>query len=113
MSSQVSQVETAKGPHVDKQGERIQANCAKIWGAHRAYELDIQTDDYKHYQCFVREDFGDEYSTPLIMTLLCTGEEAAWHELDCMLSCWAGQNESGQLITREKKLEIVLEHRED
>jgi hypothetical protein len=87
------------------QGERIQANCKKIWGAEKDFELDIETDDYEYYSCLVREDRGDSFGPPLTMTSLCYGEDRAWDELDRMLSLWARQAD-GEEMTRKETLDI-------
>ncbi|CAO2650138.1 Nn.00g014300.m01.CDS01 [Neocucurbitaria sp. VM-36] len=88
------------------QGQRIEANCKKIWGADKTYDLTIETDDYEHYMCHVKVDYGTSYGPPLTMTSLCNGPDRAWNELDRMLRLWARQVESGRPMTREENLEI-------
>jgi hypothetical protein len=86
--------------------QRIEANCKKIWGADKEFDIDIETDDYEHYACVVKEDRGLSFSSPLTMTNFCNGPDRAWEELDRMLRTWARQVESGRPMTREECLEI-------
>jgi hypothetical protein len=41
----------AQGP---TQYQRIEANCKKIWGAEKDFEIDIETDDWEYYSGMVR-----------------------------------------------------------
>ncbi|KAF2471452.1 uncharacterized protein BDR25DRAFT_368293 [Lindgomyces ingoldianus] len=86
--------------------ERIKENCKKIWGADKEFEFDIETDDYEHYQCIVREDYGLRFGSPLVIASARNGPNKAWDELDRMLRLWARQVESGRPMTREEQLEI-------
>jgi hypothetical protein len=72
-----------------ERGCRIDANCKKVWGANKEFDLSIETDDYEHYACYVKEDVGDSFSGVLVMTALHYGEERAWQELDKMLAAMA------------------------
>lgn len=81
-------------------------NCKIIWGSHYHYDFDIETDDYVHYYCYVKRDFGDSYGPPLTITCVCVSSDAAWAELDRMLELWAKQIRSGTPITRDVKLKI-------
>ncbi|QRC92387.1 hypothetical protein JI435_402390 [Parastagonospora nodorum SN15] len=40
-----------------EEGERIQANCKLIWEDFD-YDIEFKTDDYVHYKCIVRKNFG-------------------------------------------------------
>lgn len=73
------------------QGKRIEANCKTIWGSHKDFDFDMETDDWEHYCCVVKEDRGLSFGPPLTMTSLCHGSERAWNELDRMLCLWAKQ----------------------
>src|SRR5271156_4866994 len=77
------------------QGQRIEANCMIIWGNDCEYDLDIETDDYVNYMCYVKKDFGDSFGPPLMISSLCRSSEAAWAELDRMLELWAKQVKRG------------------
>jgi hypothetical protein len=72
-------------------GQRIEANCKIIWGNDSEYDLEMETDDYVHYYCFVRKDFGSSFGPILTMTNVCNSSEAACTELDRMLELWANQ----------------------
>ncbi|KAF2690123.1 hypothetical protein K458DRAFT_412948 [Lentithecium fluviatile CBS 122367] len=108
MSTQI--LSPSPQPQAQSQGEqqasRLLSNSKIIWGAEKDYDFEIETDDYLYYQCMVREDRGYEYGLPLLMTILCYGEEAAWNELDRMLRVWAGQVKSGREMSREEQLSI-------
>jgi len=86
--------------------QRIEANCQKIWGADKEFDIDIETDDYEYYQCFVRQDHGLSFGPTLVITSVRGGPDRAWNELDRMLRLWARQVESGRPMTREEHLEI-------
>lgn len=82
---------TRKSKGADR-GQRIQDLCRTIWGNwDYDYELDIETDDYEEYQCFVKKDYGTAFGDPLTATMLCKGEEGAWSELERMLEHMAAQ----------------------
>ncbi|KAF2430154.1 hypothetical protein EJ08DRAFT_649944 [Tothia fuscella] len=83
-------------------GRRIEANCARIWGADAQYDLDMETNDNIHYQRFVKKDFGDSFSAPLIATVSCRGEAAALAQLDRELAQLADHVESGQMKPEQK-----------
>ncbi|KAH6988416.1 hypothetical protein EDB80DRAFT_730073 [Ilyonectria destructans] len=80
--------------------QRIQANCAIIWGQ-GDYDIEIETDDRVDYQAFVRKDFGNEFGPPLAVTWLCKSSDHAWRELDRMLSGGATAKTKRQLITKD------------
>ena len=84
----------------------MEANCEAIWGDDFEYDLDIETDDYLYYTCHVKKDFGTSFGPPLTMTSLCPSPEAAWAELDRMLSLWAAQVRRGTPMTKHDSLEI-------
>ena len=88
------------------QGQRIEANCKITWGKGSEYDLDIETDDYVHYTCHVKKDFGDRFGPPLAMTAVCRSSDAAWADLDRMLQIWARQVERGTPMTKDETLEI-------
>lgn len=90
----------------DVQGQRIEANCKVIWGNAFEYDLDIETDDYVNYICFVKKDYGTSFGSPLTMTCVCRSSEAAWAELDRMLRLWARQVQRGTPMTKDESLEI-------
>jgi hypothetical protein len=90
----------------DAQGQRIEANCKIIWGSNCEYHLNIETDDWVNYICFVKKDFGDSFGPPLTMTSACRSSEAAWAELDRMLELWARQVKRGTPMTKDENLEI-------
>lgn len=87
-------------------GQRIEANCKTIWGSDSEYDLELETDDYITYICFVRKDFGDHFGPPLTMTDVCPSDETAWAELDRMLELWAKQVKRGTPMTRDEELSI-------
>lgn len=87
-------------------GQRIQANCKTIWGDHNDYDLDVETDDYVNYACYVKADYGLSFGPPLTATSLCPSEAAAWAELDRMLELWATQVKRGTPVTRDERLEV-------
>ncbi|RFU32614.1 hypothetical protein B7463_g3747, partial [Scytalidium lignicola] len=87
------------------QGKTIEANCRVIWGD-GDYELDIETDDWDTWYCFVRKDFGLHFGPPLTMTGMCNSQKQAWSELERMLDVWARQVQSGQPMTKAQWLEI-------
>jgi hypothetical protein len=93
MSSQAGQRE---------QSRRIVATCKKVWGANKEFDLSVESDDYDHYVCYAKEDFGDSFSGVLIMTALHYGEERAWQELDKMLAAMAREVEA--LSDRERAM---------
>lgn len=88
-------------------GQRIEASCKTIWGDAYDYDLDIETDDYITYICFVKKDFGDSLGPPLIMTNVCNSDNAAWAELDRMLELWARVVRRGTPMTKEESLEFA------
>jgi len=77
------------------QSKNITANCTIIWGAGE-YDIDIETDDYVNYICYVKRDFGNAFGPPLTVTAVCSSSEQAWSELDRMLTVWARQVQSRQ-----------------
>lgn len=87
------------------QGKRIEDLCKIIWGSYD-YELDIETDDGSEHQCLVRKDFGSSYGPLSTMTTLCKSEDAAWNELERMLTLWAKQVESGEPMNTAQRLDI-------
>jgi hypothetical protein len=94
---------------MDPQAHRLEANCKKIWGAEKQFDIDIEADNplrYPSYIGFVKEDYGLSFGSPLMVTGVCAGAQRAWDELDRMLALWAEQVESGQPMTKEKHLEI-------
>jgi hypothetical protein len=84
------------------------ANCKKIWGADKDFDLNIDYEEGfdKDCACSVREDHGLSFGPWLTMTNWCSGPDAAWNELDRMLGLWARQVESGRPMTREERLDI-------
>lgn len=86
--------------------QRIEANCKKIWGAHKYFDIDIETDDYEYYLCVVKEDHGLSFSPPMTMITLFYGGDRALDELDRMLRLWATQVEGGRPMSMEEQLEI-------
>ncbi|KAI1282510.1 hypothetical protein F5Y07DRAFT_241938 [Xylaria sp. FL0933] len=68
--------------------ERVQANCRAIWG-NGNYDLECEGDHGNEFQCFVRQDYGLEFGSPLIMTMVMATTEQAWEELERMLSYMA------------------------
>lgn len=87
------------------QGQRIQANCAIIWG-NGDYDLDIERDDWETFWAVVRKDFGTSFGRPLTLTRICRSEEHAWRELDRMLAVWAMVKQSGKPMTEDQRMEI-------
>lgn len=90
------------------QAERILANCKKIWGADKEFDIDIDCDKgpWGDCQAYVREDRGLSFGPMLTMTNVCEGSKRAWNELDRMLRLWARQVESGKPMSREEMLDI-------
>ncbi len=88
----------------DEQGQRIQRNCGIIWGT-GDYDLDVETDDWVNWNASVKRDYM-YYGPLLTMTSCCHSPEAAWNELDRMLSLWANQKHNGRPMTQEERLEI-------
>ncbi|WEW56613.1 hypothetical protein PRK78_002061 [Emydomyces testavorans] len=88
------------------QTQRITANCEIIWGNVCDYDFACDTDDYLHYSCSVKKDFGNFFGGPLMITCLCRSEEAAWAELDRMLEFRAKQVKRGTPMTKDERLEI-------
>jgi hypothetical protein len=87
-------------------GKRIERNCKIIWGAHCAYDFDVETDDWVKYVCILKKDFGSSIGSPLTMTGLCPSEEAAWDELDRMLKLWADSVVRATPMSKHEKLNI-------
>lgn len=87
-------------------GQRIEENCKIIWGSDCEYDLDIETDDYEHYACLVKKDFGHSFGPPLTITSCCDSDEAAWEELDRMLRLMAAQVKRGTPMSEEERLQI-------
>lgn len=56
--------------------------------------------------CAVKKDFGGLFGPPLRVTGFCNSAEKAWAEPDRMLAVWAGQEQSGQPMTKAQSLEI-------
>ena len=73
------------------QGQRVEANCKIIWGSDCEYDLDIETDDWETWSCWVKKDYGLSFGPPIWGTSLCRSSEAAWQELDETLQSWASQ----------------------
>ncbi|KAH7061673.1 hypothetical protein BKA63DRAFT_573385 [Paraphoma chrysanthemicola] len=86
--------------------QRIEANCKTIWGNDSDYDFDFETDDWEHYACVVKKDYGTEFGPPLIMTCLCPSSDAAWAGLDRMLGLWAKQVVRGTDMTKDEMLSI-------
>ncbi|KAM3560912.1 hypothetical protein BBAD15_g7986 [Beauveria bassiana D1-5] len=89
----------------DEQGQRIKRNCELIWGI-GDYDLDVETDDWVNYVASVKRDYISYYGPLLTMTPCCPSPEAAWNELDRMLSLWAKQKLRGRPMTQDERLEI-------
>lgn len=90
-------------------GQRIQANCKIIWGSQNDYDIDIETDDYLNYACYVKADYGLSFGPFLTATSLCPSSEAAWARLDRMLEVWATQVQSSaqrQRLAKDESLEV-------
>ena len=87
-------------------GQRVEANCKIIWGDDSDYDLEIETDDHSEYAWLVRKDFGTSFGPPLTMTNYYPSVEAAWTELDRMLSLLAKQVQRGTPMTKQESLEI-------
>ncbi len=88
------------------QGQRIQRNCRLLWGDGN-YELDIETDDWLTYYCYVRKDFGLHFGPLLTMTGACNSSENAWRELDRMLAAMAQQAKTRKQMTEAQKSEVL------
>jgi len=87
------------------QSQRINANCKIIWGNYD-YDIESESDDWLHYMCHVKKDFGDSFGPPLVMTSLCYTSEGAYAELDRMLELWAKQVKRRTPMTKDENLEI-------
>jgi len=81
------------------QGEHFQANCKLIYGDYD-YDLEFETDDYVHYNCVVRKDFGLHFGPLLIMTHYYPSIEAASAELNRMLAHMVAHVESGKSMSK-------------
>jgi hypothetical protein len=86
-------------------GKRIEGLCEIIWGDCN-YDLDLETDDWVTYTVAVRREFGTSFGPLLTMTGFCNSEDRAWNELERMLSLWAIQVQSGQPMTKARRLDI-------
>lgn len=71
--------------------ERVLASCKKIWGADKAFDFDLETDDYEYYIAVVKEDCGTSFGPPLMLASSTNGPERAWDALDARLSSMARQ----------------------
>jgi len=88
------------------QVQRIEANCRIIWGNGSEYELDIETDDYVNYSCYVRRDFGTSFGPALMIAIAHGSSERALAELDRMLGLWVKYIERGTPMSKDERLEI-------
>jgi hypothetical protein len=86
----------------DNQGERIQNNCRAIWGDGN-YELDIETDNWMDWYCYVRKDYGLSFGDLLWMAGPCNSPEETWGELDRGLAARAQHVKAQQAKVQQAK----------
>jgi hypothetical protein len=88
------------------QSQRIVANCKLIWGKDDDYDLDIETDDWVTYTCYVKRIVEGVPGPLLMLAMASPSREAAWAELDRMLELQAKVVKRGTPMTKEERLEI-------
>ena len=64
----------------------MQTNCQKIWGSETSHDINIETEDFEYYICYVTKDYGDHFRDPLVLATSSKSPDAAWEELDRMLA---------------------------
>ena len=62
--------------------------------------------DCETYCGVVKRDFGTNFGPPLTVTGICYSSKQVWKELDRMLGAWARQTQTGQVMSKEEKLNI-------
>lgn len=84
-------------------GQRIIASCKKIWGADKDFDLDIETDDWEHYVCYVREDLTFSLG-PILAMEMGDGPDRPWIELERKLGLCARDAEARRQAAEKPKV---------